>query len=485
MLEFIAGKIPKEFKEKSKIENSYFNKKIYSDKEKKLGVLFYGELYNKNELKETLINKGYDFKSDLDEEIILCGYKEYQLNFFNKLNGGFSFVLYDNNNDEIIIVRDSIGIKPMYYYKDNNYLIFSSSLKKLKTNFIDEINFEINKAVLENYLSFQYSVTEETFYKKIYKLLPGHFLIYKDGKVNINSYYIHQFSNDDSKSMNEYAKEIHKMTEKIVNDYEEKSNRITTFLSSGVDSSYINSLTSKVHETYTMEFENLAYNESKYAEELSYKLKKKNNIIKTNADKYFNAIKEISQFIDEPLADPSSVGLFLLCKEASKKYDTALIGEGADEFFGGYKVYQAPLELPIYNKVPFKLRKIISKFCSLLPQIKGINFLVRRGKKVEEWYIGNANIFSNQERKLILKNCCSDLRTDKITKKYYDIVKSEDDVTKMQYIDINLWLVGDELFNAEMMGNYTGIKLKAPFLNKKIVDLSLEIPSNYRINNKN
>ena len=459
------------------------NKKL--NLKENINIVFYGELYNKNELKQDLLRQGYNLKSDNEIDIILCGYEVYSVNFFEKMNGGFVLIINDNQNDELLIVRDCVGIKPVYYYSDLEKLIFSTSLKKMKEYYEKEINFELNNEALESYLSFQYSVLNESLYKNIYKLLPGHYLIYKNNNVKIEQYYKITFETNYNKSIEEYAKEIHENTKRIVSDYEINADNITTFLSSGVDSSYVTSLAKKAKDTYTIGFENLVQNESNYAKALSDKLKKKNNLINVTGDMYFEAIKEISKFIDEPLADPSSVGLFLLCKEASKKYTTALIGEGVDEFFGGYNVYKEPLEFSIYNKIPFIFRKVVGIFCSLLPEIRGINFLVRRGKKVEDWYIGNANIFSYKERRTILKNKTNLLKPKDFTKKYYDLVKEQDDITKMQYIDINLWLVGDELFNAEMMGKYNNINLKAPFLNRDLIDIATKVPVEQRVSIKN
>ncbi len=444
-------------------------------------ILLVGEIDNSLELKELLNDKEID--NNNYSELIINGFKKYNTKFFEKINGSYAFCLYDYLKNELYLVRDKLGTKNIYYNITNNKLCFGTDLKVLIKKF--KIEKEINNNALESYLSFQYSPLDETMYKNINKILPGHFLKYNNGKIEIKKYYELIFQEDNSKKINEYAEEIHNIASKTIKEYEDNSKSITAFLSSGVDSSYITSLSNKSTETYTINFKGLKDKEADYAKKLSKKLNKKNNTLEIDPKKYFDAIKEISSFISEPLADPSSIGMYLLCKEASKKYKTALIGEGPDEFFAGYNVYQEPLQMPIYNKIPFCIRRIIGKICECLPQVRGINFLVRRGKKVEDWYIGNANIFSYKERKSILKNKSNALKPNEVTKKYYDIVKDKDSITKMQYIDMNLWLVGDELFNAEMMGKHNNLKLKAPFLNQELIDLAMKVPTEYRINKEN
>lgn len=440
-------------------------------------ILFVGEIDNIIELKDN------EIKDNNYSELVIKGFKNYNTDFFKKINGSYAFCLYDVLSNETYLVRDKLGTKTIYYSILDNTLYFSTDLKSLIKKF--KITKEININALESYLSFQYSPLDETMYKDINKLLPGHFIKYYNGSIEIINYYKIMFQEDKSKTFEDYAEEIHHLAHDTIKEYENKTDSITSFLSSGVDSSYITSLSNKSTETYTINFKGLKDNESDYAKKLSKKLKKKNNKLEIDPKKYFDAIKEISNFISEPLADPSSIGMYLLCKEASKKYKTALIGEGPDEFFAGYNVYQEPLQLAIYNKIPFCIRKFIGKICECLPQIRGINFLVRRGKKVEDWYIGNANIFSYKERKNILKEEANALSPVKVAKKYYDLVKDKDNITKMQYIDINLWLVGDELFNAEMMGKHNNLKLKAPFLNQKLIDLAMNVPVDYRISKEN
>lgn len=463
------------YKKKDNTEIYLKNKHIIE--KDNITIIFEGEIQNILELNK-LLNSNNTY-----EDIIYKGLNKYNKEFFKYINGFYSLVIYDKLNNDLYIVRDKIGSKTIYYKYDNNNLYFSSSLKILLNEF--NLEKEINYNTLANFLSFQYSSLEDTFFEGIKKVMPGQIVHYHNGKIDTIKYYEPIFTHNNSKTFEETAKDIHKIVSKTINDYETDAKSITTFLSSGVDSSYITSISKKSIDTYTIKFNDLEENEAKYSKELSNKLNKNNIILSIDSDTYFKAIKEISSFIPEPLADPSSIGMFLLCKNASEKYKTALIGEGPDEFFAGYNVYKEPLEFTLYIKIPFVIRKLISNICSILPKVRGINFLIRRGKTVEEWYIGNANIFTYKERKKILRQKVYGKCPQEITKMYYEKVKNEDNITKMQYIDINLWLVGDELYNAEMMGKYNNINLKTPFLNQELIDIALSLETKDKINKNN
>lgn len=383
----------KDFDYKNK--NLYLKSNSIVEKEN-IAVIFNGEINNLKELQQML-----NTKTKTTENIIISGFKKYNTDIFKYINGFYSCIIYDTLKEELYLVRDKIGTKSIYYKYINNNLYFSDSIKKLVKEF--DLKKEINFNSFANYLSFQYSGLENTLYQDIKRVMPGQLIHYHNKKIDIIKYYEPKFTHDNTKTNKEITKEIHKIASNIIKKYEKDSNNITTFLSSGVDSSYITSLSEKSKDTYTISFEGLKENESTYSMELSKKLNKNNIVQIIDGDTYFDAIKEISSFIEEPLADPSSVGMFLLCKKASEKYKTAMIGEGPDEFFAGYNVYKEPLQLTSYNKIPFFIRKTIGIICSCLPKIRGINFLIRRGKTIEEWYIGNANIFTYKERKKILK----------------------------------------------------------------------------------
>ena len=190
--------------------------------------------------------------------------------------------------------------------------------------------------------------------------------------------------------------------------------------------------------------------------------------------------------MDEPLADPAAIALYFVSKLASEHVKVVMSGEGADELFGGYRIYQEPITVTAYDKLPFWLRRIVSKICEHLPQKHGINYLVRRGKTIEERFIGNAKIFSKAERDALLKSEISKGACEPkiLCDRFYDEVSDKDTITKMQYLDINMWLMGDILLKADKTSMANSLELRVPFLDKKVMELAQTIPLDCRVNTK-
>ena len=260
---------------------------------------------------------------------------------------------------------------------------------------------------------------------------------------------------------------------------------VGSFLSSGVDSSYV-ACSADVDKTFTVGFDNgEKYNEISYAKELSELIPVKNYSKTITPEEFWGNFGKIQYHMDEPLADPSAVALYFVCNTASKYLKVVMSGEGADEIFGGYNIYKEPLAVPAYDKIPFPIRRFIGKVASHLPKKSGINFLIRRGKKLEDRFIGNAYMFTEEERKKLLK-----IKTDapspaEVVKPFYDRVKDKDPVTKMQFVDLNAWMVGDILLKADKMSMASSLEVRVPFLDKKIMELAERIPLKYRVNDEN
>ena len=209
---------------------------IYNEDKTKL-VLMNGEIYNYKFLKEDLEAKGHKFTTKSDTEVLLHGYEEYKEDLLPMLRGMFAFVIYDTKTKELFGARDFYGIKPLYYYKQDKEFMFGSEIK----SFLAHPNFkkELNRDMLEDYLTFQYSVGEDTFFKNVYKLRPGHYFKYKDGNLTIKEYYSIKFEPDTKKTEEEWKKEIKELLEDSVKAHKVSDVEVGSFLSSGVDSSYI------------------------------------------------------------------------------------------------------------------------------------------------------------------------------------------------------------------------------------------------------
>lgn len=465
------------FRRLSIIDLSDGSQPIYNEEEDKL-IFFNGEIYNYEELKKDLLEKKHKFKTSTDTEVILHGYEEYGKDILNKLRGMFAFVIYDINKKELFGARDFFGIKPFYYYKDNNEFIFGSEIK----SFLAHPNFkkELNKEMLQKYLTFQYSVGEDTFFKNVYKLKPGHYFTYKDNKMTIQKYYEVEFNPDNEKSLEEFKKGIREVIDDSIKAHKVSDVEVGSFLSSGVDSSLIATL-SNVDKTFTVGYVEKKYSEIDYAKDLSEKLGVEHITKEISKEEYFDNFSNIQYYMDEPLADPSAIALYFVANLASKHVKVALSGEGSDEIFGGYNIYHEPYSVSWYYKIPYPIRRLIGIMVYPFRHHRGFNFLYRRSRKLEDRYIGNAFMFEPQEVKKLLNYEISSKNYKDITKPYYDKIEKYDDVTKMQYIDFNLWLVGDILLKADKMSMANSLEVRVPYLDRVLFDYAKTIPTKYKI----
>lgn len=480
--EYIDSDIALGFRRLSIIDISTGSQPIFNEDGSKV-LVFNGEIYNYRDLRAELVGKGHTFTTNTDSEVLLHGYEEWGHQLLNRLRGMFAFVIWDKKSKEIFGARDFFGIKPMYYADMNGTFMFGSEIK----SFLCHPSFEkkLNTEALENYLTFQYSPCAETFFKGVYKLLPAHWFSYKNGIMRTERYWSVNFDDDNKPDLEEWVNRISSTFRDSVEAHKIADVEVGSFLSSGVDSSYVAAV-ANVDKTFTVGFgEDERYNEIGYAKEFSKYIGKENISKVITADEYWGEFPKIQYHMDEPLADPAAVALYFVCKLASESVKVVLSGEGADELFGGYNIYKEPDDVAIYNAVPMPIRREIGKLCSRLPHKRGVNFFIRRGKTLEERFIGNAYIFSESERKDILAIKTNAPAAAEITKPFYDMVKGKDNVTKMQFLDINLWMTGDILLKADKMSMANSLELRVPFLDKEVMALAQRIPKKYRVTKEN
>ncbi len=456
------------------------NQPLYSE-DGKLILVFNGEIYNYKTIKAELIKKGYKFKTQTDSEVLIYGYREYGEKLLEKLRGMFAFIIWDKENKSIFGARDFFGIKPLYYAQMGKTFMFGSEIKSFLCH--PDFKKELNTDALENYLSFQYSPCTETFFKGVYKLPPAHCFTYKNGKLEIKRYWEVKFTPDEKPELDEWVNRISDTFHDSVKAHKIADVEVGSFLSSGVDSSYVAAI-ANVDKTFTVGFGNEErYNEIGWAKEFSEAINIKNYNKVISPEEYWNILPLIQYHMDEPLADPSAVALYFVCNLASRSLKVALSGEGADEIFGGYNVYSDPGST-FYDKLPIGLRHGIASVVSKLPAKRGLNFFVRKGRTVEERFIGNAYMFSPKERKELLKIKTNAPDPTVITKPFYDKVKDKDDVTKMQYLDLHMWMTGDILLKADKMSMANSLEVRVPFLDKEVMALAEKIPTKYRVSHK-
>lgn len=453
---------------------------------KNIAIVFNGEIYNHKELRQELIEKGHVFANNADTEVLVHGYEEYGTQLLYRLRGMFAFVIYDMKKKQLFGARDFFGIKPFYYTKTvNGNLVFCSEIKGILE--FPGVEKQVNEAALEQYLSFQYSVLPETFFKGIYKLPAGHFMIYKDGKLDVQRYFDPAMEpmKESEVSAEDTISDIEGIVHETVDAHMIADVEVGSLLSSGVDSSYVVS-EFPGSKTFTVGFldKNSKYNEIRYAEGLVKELGKKNYSKNIGSDEYFDSIPKVMYYMDEPLADPSCIALYFVDKLAAEQLKVVLSGEGADEFFGGYNIYHEPISLRMFNYIPKFIKKPIGALMKKLPDFKGRDFLIRGSKTVEERFIGNANMFSVEEREKLLKTKLTHKTPREIVESCYAHCKGLNDIAKMQYIDINFWLQGDILLKADKMSMAHSLESRVPFLDIKVFDYAKRIPIDYRCNKK-
>ena len=449
------------------------------NEDKSLVLTFNGEIYNYKDLREELVASGHKFYTQTDSEVLIHGYEQWGENMLDKLRGMFAFVIFNKNTNEVFGARDFFGIKPLYYAKMVETLMWGSEIK----SFLDHPHFkkELNTDVLETYLTFQYSPTTETFFKNVYKLPAAHCFTYKNGEMNVRRYWEVKFHADNGPSLEDWVNRISDTFKNSVEVHKFADVEVGSFLSSGVDSSYVAAV-ANVDKTFTVGFgEDEKYNEIGYAKEFSKYINKENFSKVISPEEYWNSLSKIQYHMDEPLADPAAVALFFVCQIASEKVKAVLSGEGADEIFGGYNIYHNPADMASYFKIPRPIRKAVGAVAEKLPHKHGINYLIRGSKDLDERFIGNAYIFSEKERKDILSIKTNAPDAMAITKPFYDKVRDQDQVTQMQYIDLHLWMTGDILLKADKMSMAHSLELRVPFLDRKVMELAEQIPVKDRV----
>lgn len=445
-------------------------------------IIFNGEIYNYQELREDLVAKGYKFKTHTDTEVILHGYEEYgEEGILAKLRGMFAFTIWDSKKEKLFGARDHFGIKPYYYALLDGDLLFGSEVKSFLK--FPKFKKEVNEKALKHYLVFQYNPLEETFFKGVKKLRPGHYYIYENGKMEIKTYYNLTLDYKDM-TFDEAVGKIEKDVEESVKYHKISDVEVGSFLSGGVDSSYVVA-TALPDKTFSVGFDNKGFNETMYAKELSDSLGIKNFAKLITPDEFFEGINKVQYFSDEPHANLSSVPLYFLSKLASEQVKVVLSGEGADELFAGYNEYADALPQRIYRKLPFGLRhKLYLKYKDR-KHFRGQTIILKYGQKVEDRYIGPAEIMTDELANSLVTSKYKNSETSRdLTKKYYDEVKNMDDVSKRLYLDMKMWIVEDILLKADKMTMANSIELRVPLLDKKMWELARTIPVRHKVHNE-
>lgn len=446
-----------------------------------MALVFNGEIYNYQSLRKKLMSKDHIFRNHSDSEVLIHGYEEFGEVLLDKLRGMFAFAIWDETKKCLFAARDYFGIKPFYYAMIDGCFVFASEIKCILE--FPGFKREVNAEALEQYLSFQYSALSETFFKGIYKLMPGHYLNYENQRIVTKQYFDPMLQPERGKSDEEWIEQLDKTIQNTVKQHMVSDVEVGTFLSGGVDSSLI-AATFTGKKAFTVGFmdEDSKYNETRDAKRLAKHLQLDHYCKNISEEEYWEAVPKVMYHLDEPSGDAAAVALYFVAREASNHVKVVTSGEGADELFGGYNIYLEPGVLCWFSWIPKWIRKRIGALACKLPEgMKGRGYLIRGSKSVEERFIGNANIFSAKERKEILKQETGAVTPQELLKNHYRKAANLSNMNKMQYIDLTWWLPGDILQKADRMSMAHSLELRVPFLDKEVFKVARKLPLKAKI----
>ncbi|MEH7298839.1 asparagine synthase (glutamine-hydrolyzing) [Neobacillus drentensis] len=447
-------------------------------------IIFNGEVYNYVELREELVKEGLSFATSSDTEVIIALYSHLKEKAVEKLRGMFAFVIWDKQEQRLFGARDPFGIKPFFYLEDGEKTFFASEKKSILLALENDV---LDYDSLQHYLTYQFVPEPNTLSEGIKKLEPGHYFTKKIGSpMEIKRYWKAHFS-PVQKSESDFTKEIRDILFDSVEKHMRSDVPVGSFLSGGIDSSIIASIAKEFHpaiKTFSVGFEHNGFSEIDVAKETAEKLGVENISYVITPDEYMNEIPKIMWHMDDPLADPACVPLYFVAREARKHVTVVLSGEGADELFGGYNIYREPQDLEIFNKIPRVGKVLLKGIANMMPEgTKGKSFIERGVTPMEERYIGNAKMFTEEEKRDLLNVYHEGLKYTDITNPLYAESRGYDPVDRMQYIDIHTWMRGDILLKADKMTMAHSLELRVPFLDKAVFEVASKIPTSLKTAN--
>ncbi|MDO4913875.1 MAG: asparagine synthase (glutamine-hydrolyzing), partial [Bifidobacteriaceae bacterium] len=462
---------------------------IYNE-DQNLLVTFNGEIYNFQPLREELIQLGHTFTTRADTEVILHGYEQWGKGILQRLRGMFTFVIWDREKQELFGARDHFGIKPFYYALMNGTFLYGSEIKSLLQH--PDFNKEFNNEALKPYLTFQYSALRETFFKGVFKLPEGHYFTLRDGELNIQEYWDCDFKQT-KQPLNAVVNNIDETVKDSVKAHQIADVEVGSFLSSGVDSSYVAAVARPEH-TYSIGFGKGTYNESQQAKELADLIGLNNTTQSLDGSEAFAHFRQIQWYLDEPDANPSCVPLFFLSALAAKDLRVVLSGEGADELFGGYIDYGMHTSHAVIKWVTNMLKLLPTPIRhSIGNKLAGKTFhgawhMHDNLAPAENYFIGQAKVFSEQESAQILQPAyCKAPSVKEIVSKIYKRILSKNlpEIKKKQYLDIHQWMPGDILLKADKLTMAHSLELRVPLLDTELMKVAQDVPAKYLLNDKN
>ncbi|MBQ6717344.1 MAG: asparagine synthetase B [Clostridia bacterium] len=388
-------------------------------------------------------------RAEREEAIIIAAYKKWGGEMANHIYGMFALALYDSDTDTLFCLRDQFGTKPFYYYvTDDGRLLYGTTIREIMDG--DGFHKELNQKLLQIYLTMTYTTGEETFFKGVRKLLPGRYMTYKNGKINITRYFKPTFNPDNTKTLNEWADEIHTTLADVMQEVKTDDEYVESFLSGGVDSSYVLAV-SDAPACNSCGYDDSRLDESGLARETADILGRKFNRCLITPEQYFAAVPYVMYNMEQPLGDASAIAFALGCIATAKGTKICYSGEGADEFFGGYNMYR--------NAAKY-------------------------GDNLKNFYVGNTNIMKEDEKRKILKKYYENFEPIDLVRDIYEGNEGLDPLSKMSDVDIQVWLEGDIYLNVDKMSRAAGLEVRMPLTDMRIFDIARRMPSCYKVNDE-
>ncbi|MDD5687993.1 MAG: asparagine synthase (glutamine-hydrolyzing) [Elusimicrobia bacterium] len=453
-------------------------------------IVYNGEIYNYLELRAELRSKGHHFKTNSDTEVILHLYEESGVNCVERLNGMFTFAIWDKEKEELFIARDRLGIKPLFYYLYNGTLVFSSEIKSI---ILDKNNLkDMDEQAMINYFSFYYVSSPRTIYKHIKRLQPGHYMKIKNRKIEISRYWRYSFTYENINSETDYICEIKKTLLDSVKRHLQSEVELGVFLSSGLDSTSIVAMMSKLGQktkTYTIGYENgRTYNEIDEARLVAKKYNTDHYDCMLKSEHIEEYLPEIIKHLAEPHGDWTQVALYYLSKQSKKDITVVLSGAGGDELFGGYPTLIAAKIARFYKKIPVPLRQLLELVVNQLPasynrlsfDFKAKSFVAGAGMVPEMAYLRYKEIFSDEERQKLLCNI-PDYKPFDVFQQHLGDVVDEKLLNRLLYLDLNVFLPDCALHVTDMTTMMNSQECRVPFLDLEMIRLSEKIPVNLKL----
>ncbi|MFZ5950608.1 MAG: asparagine synthase (glutamine-hydrolyzing) [Candidatus Rifleibacteriota bacterium] len=464
---------------------------------RKIAIVFNGEVYNFPELKADLLAKGHIFYTNTDTEVIIHGYEEYGIDgILSQLEGMYAFAIYDEEKDSLFIARDRFGEKPLYYFEEGKNFYFGSELKALK----DEISHrEICVEALNFFLALTYIPSPFTIYKRVFKLLPGHYLHVSQSGVELFRYFefLSSTENDQINNFDEAKEELRKLLARSVQMRMVSDVPVGTFLSGGIDSSIISALMSKFSEkpvkTFSIGFFEKDFDESERSKYVSKAIGADHTLFFLDFKEASDRINEIVENFDEPFADASAISTYFVAKIAREQVKVVLTGDCADELFGGYEKYLAISYQNQFNQLPKIFQRFIRLIVNNAPHNVFTNNILRKAKKIikncefDEFTI-NYNLmclgFNDQERKSLLIEDYDDI-VKRIIRQHFESEKQSEILEKLLYTDQNVVLEGCMLPKVDRACMQCSLEARVPFLDSKVVNFSRKLPPEFKIKGRN